>query len=74
MHASPLARPDVQQHIIEFLCGGSGGYRPGPYYPIIRHAAAAWQVPALPLSVNPVWDAKGQPDAAFADDACEAAP
>ncbi|EEP74752.1 hypothetical protein MCAG_05079 [Micromonospora sp. ATCC 39149] len=40
-------------------------------YSALQRVAGAWQAPALPLALNPVWHAADQPDAALRREPCQ---
>jgi hypothetical protein len=59
-----------QQRLVTFLNGGEIDGRQRHYYSLVQQASGVWQAPVLKLSVNPIWRAPNQPDAAFYGDAC----
>jgi hypothetical protein len=73
LHASLLPRPGVQRKVAAFLAGQRVERSVPWWYPVARAAGSAWQSPALPLGLNPVWRARGLPDTAFGDDGCTGA-
>lgn len=70
LHAGLLGEPDVQNRILAFLNGGPAGGQPGLGYTVLQRAAGAWQAPALPLDLNPVWHADHLPDPGFGQSPC----
>lgn len=70
LHAGLLGEPDVQRRISAFLNGHPAGSQPGLGYTVLQRAAGAWQAPALPLGLNPVWHADHLPDPTFGQWPC----
>lgn len=73
-HGTLLDDVGVQRDVLATLRTGRlpGHEKSTAAFPVISAAAAAWQVPALPLDLRPAWRSPGRTDAAFADWRCPA--
>jgi hypothetical protein len=70
LHGGLIGFPVQEQRLIGFLNGTDIGGERRPYYSALQVASGVWQAPVLAQSVNPVWNAQNQPDAAVRGDAC----
>jgi hypothetical protein len=73
-HATLLHRGAVQDDVRRLLASGHLPNRPAWrfLFQILRGGAAAWQSPALPLALEPAWDAGPESDPAFGGSSCDA--
>jgi hypothetical protein len=69
-HGGLVGYPAEVQRLVEFLNGTNTGGAQHPYYPLVQTASGVWQAPVLALSINPIWHAPNQPDAALHGTAC----
>jgi len=70
LHGGLIGFPVQEQRLIGFLNGTDIGGEQRPYYSALQVASGVWQAPVLAQSVNPVWNAQNQPDAALRGEAC----
>jgi hypothetical protein len=69
-HGGLIGYPSELQRLVDFLNGTNLGAAKHPYYSLAQTASGVWQAPVLALSVNPIWRAPNQPDAALHGTAC----
>ena len=70
LHGGLIGFPVQERRLIDFLNGTDTDGEQGPYYSALQIASGVWQAPVLAQSVNPVWNAEHQPDAALRGEAC----
>ncbi|WP_407940358.1 alpha/beta fold hydrolase [Micromonospora narathiwatensis] len=70
VHGGLLARPVVEEHLLNFL-GGQPISQPERGYALLQEASAAWQAPPLALGLNPVWRGQRMADPAFTGRVCQ---
>ena len=70
LHGGLVGYPAELQRLVDFLNGTNVGRAQHPYYSLVQTASGVWQAPVLALSINPVWHAANQPDAALHGTAC----
>jgi hypothetical protein len=69
-HGGLIGYPAELRRLVDFLNGTNLSTTQHPYYSFVQSASGVWQAPVLALSVNPVWPAGNQPDAALHGTAC----
>jgi hypothetical protein len=70
LHGGLVGFPVQEERLIDFLNGTDIAGAQRPYYSVVQTASGVWQAPVLAQSVNPVWNAQNQPDAALRGEAC----
>ncbi|PTA45379.1 hypothetical protein [Micromonospora sp. RP3T] len=64
LHGGLLGQPDVTERAIDFLAGRDVQQRRSEY-PTLQLLGAAWQAPALAVTINPVWRGQVTPGPPF---------
>jgi hypothetical protein len=70
LHGGMVGFPDQEKRLVDFLNGTATGGPQRPYFSVVQVASGVWQAPVLAQAVNPVWDARNEPDAAMRGEAC----